>query len=150
MCIFTRGQKRYRCLPKLDASCRLFSLRCLTTPLSIVAAKKAAFLFCGRSNIFIHYLIHILSNFITSGAMPAVLSLIPEHCERCIPKCSLPEYPKPLQSLHRSQYMNMEYSWVREGMWQHWFDCDHTYGSSCRKGNSWSVQMLSVVQVLCW
>ena len=34
------GQKRYYCLPKLNVSWRLFSLRCSTTPLDIVAAKK--------------------------------------------------------------------------------------------------------------
>ena len=53
----------------------------------------------------------IMSAFYTklsmTSTMPAVLSLIPEHSERYVPKCSLPEYPKPLKSLHQSQYMTM-------------------------------------------
>ena len=58
--IFT--DTRYHCLPKLNVSWRLFSLRCSTTPLNIVAAKKAASLLCERSSILSIMLMFIQFN----------------------------------------------------------------------------------------
>ena len=62
------GEERYHCLPKLNVSWRLFSLKCSTFPLNIIAAKKKQRLWKeGHPNF---------SNFITTGARTH-MTLIP-------------------------------------------------------------------------
>ena len=41
--------------------------------------------------------------------MPADFSLVPEHAHNYTPKSSLPNYPKPLQSLHEPKFLQLGY-----------------------------------------
>ena len=44
------------------------------------------------------------------NSKPAILSLVPQHAQDFIPKSTLPNFPKPLQSLHQSNFDQLNYA----------------------------------------
>ena len=44
------------------------------------------------------------------GSKPAILSLVPPHAQEYAPKSTLPNFPKPLQSLYQSSFYQLNYA----------------------------------------
>ena len=51
----------------------------------------------------------LFQNLSTAGTKPSMLSVIPEHSDKYIPKSSSKEFPSPLMALKDAKYMQMEY-----------------------------------------
>ena len=51
----------------------------------------------------------LFKNLSLCGTTPAVLSLISEYSDKYIPKTSLPNFPQPLTSLHKAEYLTLQY-----------------------------------------